>query len=81
MTRATERFLSRRCSAIPLQSMGSFPGSTIALPPKWPGRQNFLSGKPSVIPLSVERSFVPNEALCQAIRKFYRPATPSPFPL
>jgi hypothetical protein len=81
VTRVTERFLSRSCSAIPLQSMGSIPGSTRALPQNGQDVQNFLSGKPFAIPLSVERSFTPNEALCQAIQKFYRPATPLPFPL
>ena len=56
---ATERLLSRRCSAIPLQSMESFFESTVSrsLAPKWPGRQNFLSRNPSAIPLSVEKVF------------------------
>ena len=51
VTTVTEEFLSRRCFAIPLQSMGSFPGSTFrALPPKWPGRQNFCPESPRPFP-------------------------------
>jgi hypothetical protein len=81
---ASKHFLSRKCSAIPLQSMGNFPGPTsmeTSRPENRRAGHNFLSGKASAIPLSVERRFVPSEALCQAIQNFYRPATPSPFPL
>ncbi len=68
---ATERLLSRRCSAIPLQSMESFFESTVSrsLAPKWPGRQNFLSGNPSAIPLSVEKVFCVRTSLSSGDRK------------
>jgi len=67
---ATE-LLSRRCSAIPLQSMECFPESTVSrsLAPKWPGPQNFLSGNPSGIPLSVEKVFCVRTSLSSGDRK------------
>jgi hypothetical protein len=56
---ATENFLSRRCSAIPLQSVGSFPRSTVSRSagPKMAETAKYLSGKPSAIPLFVKGSF------------------------
>lgn len=68
---ATERLLSRRCSAIPSQSMESFFESTVSrsLAPKWPGRQNFLSANPSAIPLSVETVFCARTNLSSGNRK------------
>ena len=80
---AIERVLSRRCSAIPLQSMESFFESTVSrsLAPKWPGREHFLSGNASAIPLCGEGVFVLERTFFQAIEKYYRPASPSPFPL
>ena len=47
---------------------------------RWPG-QTFLSGNRFAIPLSVERVFCARTSLFSGDQKYYRPATPSPFPL
>ncbi len=67
---ASERLLSRRCSAIPLQSMESFRESTVSRSqtPRWP-RQTFLSGNPFAIPLSVETVFCARTSLFSGDRK------------
>jgi hypothetical protein len=80
---ATERLLSRRCSAIPLQSMKSFPVSTIprSLAPKMAGPAKFLVHKYLGHSPIRRGCFVLERASLQAIKKYYRPATPSPFPL
>ena len=81
--REPKGLLSRRCSAIPLQSMESFPESTVSrsLDPKWPGRQNSCPEIPPPFPYLLRGCFVLERSSLQAIEKFYRPATPSPFPL
>jgi len=59
MSDRDRKFFSRRCSAIPLQSMGAFLDRQYgeALSPKMAETAKYLSGKPSAIPLFVERKF------------------------
>ena len=76
-------FLSRRCSAIPLQSMESFPESTVSrsLAPKWPDGKLLVRKTLCHSLICREGVLCLERASFQAIEKFYRPATPSPFPL
>ncbi len=81
---ATERLLSRRCSSIPLQSMESFPESTVSrgLDPKWPGRQirrskNFIVPRPPRHFLYMRQ----REAPGWQSEKDFCPERPLPLPL